>query len=50
MGNGDRGIHVGGGNHTIGGIGPGEANIIAYTRSYASNTGDGVDRRSARVT
>ena len=42
MGNGDRGIHVGGGNHTIGGIGPGEANIIAYTRSFAGNTGDGV--------
>ena len=42
MGNGDRGIHVGGGNHTIGGIGPGEANIVAYTRSFAGNTGDGV--------
>jgi len=42
MGNGDRGIHVGGGNHTIGGIGPGESNIIANTRKFASNTGDGV--------
>jgi hypothetical protein len=42
MGNGDRGIHVGGANQTIGGIGPGEANIIANTRKYVSTTGDGV--------
>jgi hypothetical protein len=41
MGNGDRGIHVGGPNQTIGGIGPGEANIIANTRKNGA-TGDGV--------
>jgi len=41
MGNGDRGIHVGGGNHTIGGIAAGEANIIANTK-FNGGTGDGV--------
>ncbi len=41
MGNGDRGLHVGGGNHTIGGIGPGEANVIANTK-FNGGTGDGV--------
>jgi len=41
LGNYDRGIHAGGPDSTIGGIGPGEANVIAYTKNIGG-TGDGV--------
>jgi hypothetical protein len=41
LGNRDRAIHCGGPDSTIGGIGPGEANVIAYTKAIGG-TGDGV--------
>jgi IPT/TIG domain-containing protein/S-layer family protein len=41
LGNTDRGIHAGGADNIIGGTGPGEANVIAYTRA-GGNTGAGV--------
>ncbi len=41
MGNGDRAIHVGAADNVIGGINPGEGNVIANTRQ-TSGTGDGV--------
>jgi hypothetical protein len=43
LGNADRAIHVGAGSNIIGGTGPGEGNVIAYTRIAAGGqTGDGV--------
>ena len=41
MGNGDRAIHVGAFDNVIGGINPGEGNVIAYTTNVGG-TGDGV--------
>ena len=41
LGNNDRAIHVGGGNNVIGGVNPGEGNVIAYT-TKVGGTGDGV--------
>jgi hypothetical protein len=41
LGNNDRAIHVGGGNNVIGGVNPGEGNVIAYTTNVGG-TGDGV--------
>jgi hypothetical protein len=41
LGNGSRAIHCGGPDSVIGGIGPGEANVIAFTKA-AGGTGDGV--------
>jgi len=41
LGNRDRGIHCGGPGSVIGGTGPGEANVIAYTKAIGG-TGDGV--------
>ncbi len=41
LGNNDRAIHVGGGDNVIGGINPGEGNVIAYTTGVGG-TGDGV--------
>jgi hypothetical protein len=43
LGNADRAIHVGAAQNIIGGTGPGEGNVIAYTRiAVAGQTGDGV--------
>jgi len=41
LGNYDRAIHVGAAQNVIGGVGPGEANVIAYTKAIGG-TGDGV--------
>jgi hypothetical protein len=41
LGNGDRAIHVGAFDNVIGGINPGEGNVIAYTTNVGG-TGDGV--------
>jgi len=41
LGNADRAIHVGAFDNVIGGINPGEGNVIAYTTSVGG-TGDGV--------
>ena len=41
LGNNDRAIHVGGGDNVIGGVNPGEGNVIAYTTNVGG-TGDGV--------
>ena len=43
LANGYWGIRVGGSNTTIGGVGPGEGNIVAYNRGYAGVVVHGVN-------